>query len=123
MKLVKLLAASAVLVLGLGLSACAPSVSPVITPVVKDAGALQGATVDLRVGQVLDINTGDLAVDSYTGVVDEPTVAEFVQGRVDGDTTFNPGVDALAVGTTKIVLSNSNGGIQDVSFTVKVTAP
>ncbi|KAA9111660.1 hypothetical protein F6B43_04455 [Microbacterium rhizomatis] len=104
------------------MSACAPAVTPVTTPVVKDVGALQGSTVDLQVGQMLDINTGSLAVDSYTGVVADPAVAEFVQGHVDSTATFNPGVNALAVGTTQIVLSNSNGGIQNVTFTVKVSA-
>ena len=94
---------------------------PVIAPVVRDVGDLQGETVELQVGQVLDIDTGDLAVDSYSAVVESPSVATFVQGREDGGTTYNPGVEALAEGTTEVVLSNEDDGIQDVTFTVEVS--
>ncbi len=99
-----------------------PTNEPVIPPVVEDVGDLQGATVDLVVGQVLSINTGDLAVDSYSGEIEDPTVAEFTKGHDDGSAQFNPGVTALAEGTTQVVLSNEQGGIQDVTFTVNVTA-
>lgn len=103
-----------------GCSASADS-QTVVAPVVRDVGDLQGETVELDVGQVLDINTGDLAVDSYSGVVDDPSVAKFVKGRKEGGATFNPGVEALAAGSTKVVLSNDAGGIQDVTFTVEVS--
>ncbi len=116
----KVLCAVAALSLTVGLSACAPAGEPVIAPVTMDANDLQGATVDLVVGQVLNINTGDLAVDSYSGEVDDPTVAEFVKGYEEGGTTFNPGVKALAEGSTTVVMSNSNGGIQNLTFTVDV---
>jgi hypothetical protein len=94
---------------------------PVVAPVVRDVGDLQGETVQLDVGQVLDIDTGDLAVDSYSGVVDDPSVAKFVKGREEGGATYNPGVEALAPGSTKVVLSNDDGGIEDVTFTVEVS--
>ena len=102
------------------LAACAPA-GPVITPVTRDAGSLQGATVELEVGQVLNIDTGDLAVDSYRGEVEDPSVARFTPGREDDGATFNPGVEGLAEGETTVVLSNSDGGIQDVTFTVEVS--
>lgn len=115
----------------LGLAACGSSTpaetsstpigGDVITPVTMDAGKLQGATVDLVVGQVLNINTGDLAVDSYTGTVADPKVAEFTPGRTDDSAEFNPGVKALAVGETEATLTNSDGGIQPLTFTVVVT--
>lgn len=92
----------------------------VIAPVTLEANDLQGATVDLIVGQVLNINTGDLAVDSYTGEVADPEVAEFTPGRVDGSAEFNPGVTALAVGTTEVTMTNEQGGIQPLQFTVVV---
>jgi hypothetical protein len=93
----------------------------VIAPVTMDVGDLQGTTVELVVGQALNITTGDLAVDSYTGEIDDPTVAEFVPGREDGSATYNPGVLALAPGSTEVVLSNTDGGIQDVTFSVSVS--
>lgn len=120
MKISKLIGAAAALTVVLSLSACAQSYTPVIAPVTMDAGDLQGATVDLVVGQVLNINTGDLAVDSYSGEVADTAVAEFVKGYEEGGATYNPGVKALAEGSTQVVLSNSDGGIQDVTFTVEV---
>jgi hypothetical protein len=120
MDIVKALVAFVVAGSALALTACASS-QPVIAPVTRDAGSLQGATVELEIGQVLNINTGDLAVDSYSGEVEDPSVAEFVPGREEGGATFNPGVEALAEGTTAVVLSNSDGGIEDVTFTVDVT--
>lgn len=107
--------------MSIALSGCSQSNEPVIAPVTMDAGDLQGETVELIVDQVLNINTGDLAVESYSGEVADPAVAEFVAGYTDGSATFNPGVRALSVGTTEVVLSNSDGGIQDVTFTVEVT--
>lgn len=121
-KLSKLAAAVAVLALTVGLSACAQPITPVIAPITENASDLQGATVELIVGQALNINTGDLAVDSYSGAVEDTTVAEFVAGRTDGSATFNPGVTALAEGTTTVVLSNADGGIQDVTFVVQVSS-
>lgn len=92
----------------------------VIAPVTMEANELQGATVELLVDQVLNINTGSLAVDSYTGKVEDPSVAEFTAGRVDGQTTFNPGVTGLKMGTTKVTMTNAQGGIQPLEFTVVV---
>lgn len=104
------------------LTGCSPSNgnAPVQAPIVMEVGELQGASVTLRVGQALDINTGDLAVDSYSGKVADTAVAEFVKGRVDAGASYNPGVQAVAPGTTTVTLSNENGGIQDVTFAVTV---
>ena len=121
MKISKLIGVAAVLSLAVGLSACAQANTPVIPPVTVDANDLQGETVDLVVGQILNINTGDLAVDSYSGEVEDTGVAEFVKGYEQGGATFNPGVKALAVGSTTVVMSNSDGGIQDLTFTIDVT--
>ena len=102
----------------LALAACAPT--PVIAPVTMSANDLQGATVELVVGQVLNIDTGDLAVDSYTAEVSDSAVAEFVQGREDGSATFNPGFTAKAAGSTDVTLTNEQGGIQPLEFTITV---
>ena len=66
--------------------------------------------------------TSSLAVDNYSGEVEDESVAEFTAGREEGGTTYNPGVTALAEGSTEVVLSNSDGGIQDVTFTVEVSS-
>ncbi|WP_194408734.1 hypothetical protein [Microbacterium cremeum] len=120
MKSVQPLAATLVAGIVLLLAACVPA-EPVIAPVTRDAGSLQGATVELEVGQVLNIDTGDLAVDSYRGEVADPSIARFTPGREEDGATFNPGVEGLAEGRTEVVLSNSGGGIQDVTFTVEVS--
>lgn len=124
MRISRVLTASVVAVGLFSLAACAqqePAPTPVIAPVTLDVGDLQGQTVDLVVGQVLNINTGDLAVDSYSGEVSDTAVAEFTAGREEGGTLFNPGVTALAEGSTTVVLENSDGGIQPVTFTVDVS--
>lgn len=120
MRIPRFATAALVVAAAISLTACTGGES-VIAPVTVDVGDLQGTTVDLVVGQVLNINTGDLAVDSYSGTVADTSVAEFVAGHDDGSATFNPGVEALAVGTTDVVLSNADGGIQNVTFTVDVT--
>lgn len=116
-----------VLALSTTLAACGsnaaeePIGGDVIAPVTMEANDLQGAEVELLVGQALNINTGDLAVDSYTGEIADPEVAEFVAGRNDGSAEFNPGVLALAVGSTAVTMVNEQGGIQPLEFTVVVT--
>lgn len=121
MKSLRVLAAAVVLSsAALGLAACAPP-TPVIAPVTMDANDLQGATVELVVNQLLNINTGDLAVDSYTAEIADGAVLEFVQGREDGSATFNPGFTALKAGETEVTMTNDQGGIQPLEFTVKVS--
>ncbi len=123
MKRISRLAVVALAAAALALTACTPQTGgSVIAPVTMNVDDLQGATVDLVVGQALNVDTGDLAVDSYTGEVADPSVAEFVPGREDGSATFNPGVNALAAGTTEVTMTNESGGIQPLQFTVTVTA-
>lgn len=127
----KLIALAAAAALAVTLAACSggssssgtdePIGGDVIAPVTMEANDLQGAEVDLIVGQVLNINTGSLAVDSYSGEVADPKVAEFTAGHDDGSAQFNPGVTALAVGSTEVTMTNEQGGIQPLTFTVNVT--
>ena len=105
----------------LALSACAAPAGSGFPPVKANADELQGARVGLAVGQLLSIDTGDLAVVSYTGVVADPAVARFIAGRDESGTLYNPGIEGLSVGTTTVVLSNTDGGIEDVTFTVHVS--
>ena len=133
MKLTRIVLGAVVVAAAIGLAACsapaAPSPAPstpiggdIVAPVTMAANDLQGASVDLVVGQALNITTGDLAVDSYTGEVADTAVATFVAGREEGGATFNPGVTAVAEGTTAVTMTNADGGIQPLEFTVVVTA-
>lgn len=127
----KWIALAAAAVLAASLSACAgggsnggadePIGGDIVAPITMEANDLQGAEVELVVGQVLNINTGDLAVDSYTGEVSDTKVAEFTPGKDDGSAQFNPGVTALAPGSAEVTMTNEQGGIQPLQFTVTVT--
>jgi hypothetical protein len=117
----RLIAAAGVLAVIALLSGCsAPASGPVIAPVTMNVNDLQGKTVDLKVGQVLNIKTGDLAGESYTGKVADTNVAVFVPAHKDDTAKSNPGVKAVKKGETQVVLSNSDGGIEDVTFAVEV---
>jgi len=115
-----LAAAAAASVLLVGIAGCtAPT--PVVTPIVVNAEDIQGGVVEVPLNSTLVINTGSLAVDSYSATIADPSIAEFVQGKDDGSATFNPGLTPKKVGETEVTLSNKDGGIQDVDFTLKVT--
>ena len=116
-------AASVGLALAL-LSGCATPTSPstpVVAPVVLRIADLDGSTVKVGLNQVVDLDTGSLPVTSYSATVADTTVATFTPGHKDGGAQFNPGLTPHKVGTTEVTLSNSNGGIQNVEFTLTVT--
>lgn len=94
----------------------------IIAPVTKGVNDLQGAEIELVVGQVLNIDTESLAVDSYTAEIADPKIAEFSQGGKKDTAEFNPGITALSAGTTTVKMVNAQGGIQPLEFTVKVVA-
>ncbi len=100
----------------------APIGGDIVAPVTKSASELQGANIELIVGQVLNINTDSLAVDSYTAEIADESIAEFSQGGSSGGAEFNPGVTALRLGSTKVKLVNEQSGIQPLEFTVTVVA-
>lgn len=117
-----ILAAVGAAVLALGLGACAQGTGGgQVAPVTVEVNDLQGSTVEVGMYQVLNINTGDLPVDSYTAEIADPSIAEFVQGRDDGSATYNPGFTPKKVGQTTITMTNEDGGIQPVEFTLVVT--
>lgn len=121
MSTLRVFAAAAIVVsAAFSLTACAPA-TPVIAPVTMEANDLQGASVDLVVGQVLNINTGDLAVDSYAAEIGDGSILSFTQGRDDGSAVYNPGFTAKAVGDTEVTMTNEQAGIQPLEFTVTVT--
>jgi hypothetical protein len=120
MKLPRIVAvAAAASVLLIGLAGCAAT--PVVAPITVNANDIQGETVEVPLNSMLVINTGDLDVDSYTAEVDDASVAEFVQGKEDASASFYPGFKPKKVGETEVTMSNKNGGIQDLEFTIKVT--
>ncbi|GAC57161.1 hypothetical protein GOHSU_16_01190 [Gordonia hirsuta DSM 44140 = NBRC 16056] len=127
----------AVLVLVFGLSACGESAEPspsaggtaaasssdpqVIAPVTVSVDDLSGATVQLLVGQVLNINTGSVPVDGYRGQIENGAVATFSPGHDDGSARFNPGVVGVTPGSTSVTMTDDQGGGSPVTFTVVVS--
>jgi hypothetical protein len=59
-------------------------------------------------------------VNSYEAEISDPSIVEFEQGRDDGSATFNPGFKPLKVGETEVTMTNEQGGIQPLEFTIKV---
>ncbi len=112
--------ALAIVAAAVAISGCSSSDGDVIAPVTMEVDDLQNATVDLVVGQVLNIDTGDVAVDSYAGEIADTSVAEFTPGRVEDDATFNPGVTGLSAGSTEVLMSNVDNGDEAITFTVVV---
>jgi len=116
------IAASALVLTGCA-SGSAPIGGDTLPPITVSANDLQGATVEINSKQPLNIDTGDLPVDSYSLVSATPEgIVEFVAGHSDGSAEFNPGFNAVKEGTTEVVLKNAQGGIQDLTFTIEVVA-
>jgi hypothetical protein len=118
MKPLRVFAALLAVVAVMGLAACASG--PVVAPVVVNVGDIQDSTVTVPINSTLVLNAGSLPVDSYTAKIVDASIATFVQGRVDGSASFNPGLAPLKVGQTSVTLTNKDGGIQQVVFVLKV---
>jgi hypothetical protein len=118
MKPLRVVAAAIAVFAVVSLTAC--GVTPAVAPITVSANDLQGETVEVPLNTVLNINTGDLPVDSYTAEIADESIAEFVQGREDGDAMYNPGFRPLKVGETEVTMTNAEGGIQPLEFTIKV---
>ena len=69
----------------------APLGGDIVAPVTMGVNQLQGAEVELVVGQALNVDTESLAVDSYTAEISDAKVLEFTQGGTSGGAEFTPG--------------------------------
>ncbi len=105
-----------------GRSGAAESSVEMVGPVTRSADELRGTTVELTVGRVLNIDTGDVPVQSYRGEVADRRVAKFERGRDEGGVRFNPGVTAVAPGTTAVTMTSEDADTEPIRFTVTVTA-
>src|SRR5262245_58667542 len=95
------------------------NVGNVLPPVVVDLDTLDGKTVDVRLGGTIDLTGDEQTFTDWTADVADPQVVSFTPGRDDGSATFDPGLQAIGVGTTEVTLVNSSSH-QTVTFTVKV---
>lgn len=113
------------LIAAAALAGCAPGPigGDVLPPIMETANDLQGKTVELPMGQMLSIDTGSLATDSYTTEIADESIVKFVQGQqgaTSSDLTTNPGFEPLKEGTTEVTMTNAQGGIQPLQFTITV---
>lgn len=91
-----------------------------LPPVIVDLGEVDGTTVEVALGDSIDLVGDDEHYTTWTAEIADPAIVEFVPGRDDGSAQFNPGLTATAVGETEVTLSNSESG-DEVAFTVVVT--
>ena len=96
--------------------------SSALPPVIVEVGSLDGATVEVPEGGVIDVTGDDETYTDWTAEIADPEVASFTPGRDEGGAQFNPGFEALAVGSTEVTLTNSSSG-ETLTFTIDVTAP
>lgn len=94
--------------------------SSALPPVIADLGSIDGTTVQVPMGGTVDLTGADKDFTHWTADIADAKVVSFVPGKDDGSAQFNPGLDALATGTTTVTLDNSASGAH-VSFTVEVT--
>ncbi len=105
-----------------GCTAASDSGSETLPPVIVDINEIDGTTVEVAEGNVIDLTGDDETYLDWTAEIADPAVAEFTPGKDDGSAQFNPGVTGLSVGQTEVTLDNSTSG-DTVTFTVEVTAP
>jgi hypothetical protein len=120
-KLRAALAAASVAVAVAAMSGCASGGgSEALPPVMVDISEVDGTTVEVHHGGVIDLTGDDETFTDWTADIADPSIVSFTPGRDDGSAQFNPGLEATAPGTTEVTLENSSSG-DSVSFTVEVT--
>lgn len=93
----------------------------IVAPLTLGLNELEGHLIKLQVGQVLNIDVPIESVASYRGAVSDSDVAAFTAGYRDDSAVFNPGVTALSLGTTRVTLTNEQGGEAPIQIDIEVT--
>lgn len=111
----------AALALAAGLTGCAaPGTGGMPAPVSVDLGSVNGSTVRVQVGNVVNLTGDDTDFTSWSAHIRDERIVTFSPGKDDGSAQFNPGLRAVAEGSTEVTLDNSASG-KTVTFTVDVT--
>jgi hypothetical protein len=95
--------------------------SSALPPVIVEVGSLDGSTVEVPEGGAIDVTGDDETYTDWTAEIADPAIVSFTPGSDDGSAQFNPGFDALAVGSTEVTLTNSSSG-ETLTFTIDVVA-
>lgn len=92
--------------------------SGVIAPVTVDVANLEGTTVDVQEGNFIYVNVPKDSEALWTATIADEMILSFSPGGTDGSSVSTPGFNALAVGTTKVTMTD---GMTTVNFTANVT--
>lgn len=103
----------------LGVTACS-STEEQLPPIIVDISTVDGTTVSVPVGGAVDLTGDEKTYTDWTAQVADDKVVAFVPGKDEGGASFNPGLDALAEGSSEVTLTNSETG-DSATFTVEVT--
>ena len=103
----------------LALAGCSAGTDTLPAPVVVEIADIDGETIEVVDGNVIDLTGDDETYADWDADIEDPTIVEFTPGGDDGSAQFNPGLTALAVGSTAVTLENSETG-ETVAFTVEV---
>lgn len=102
------------------LAGCTAGTNQVIAPIMTDLNAIDGATVEVSVGNVIVLTGDDENPTAWTALIDDGSLLEFSPAEKTESAEFNPGLKALAEGTTDVTLSNTITE-ETVTFTVDIT--
>ena len=89
-----------------------------IAPVTVDVANLEGTTVDVQEGNFIYVNVPKDSEALWTATIADEMILSFSPGGTDGSSVSTPGFNALAVGTTKVTMTD---GMTTVNFTANVT--
>ncbi|MBS1908023.1 MAG: hypothetical protein JST33_16000 [Actinobacteria bacterium] len=98
-----------------------PASAQQLPPIMADLGTVDGTTITVPLDNVIVLTGDKTDFKSWTAQIEDPTVVSFTPGKDDGSAQFNPGLQPISTGTTKVTLDNSVSGTHAV-FTVTVTA-
>lgn len=97
-------------------AAASPQAS-MIGPIVVEPDQTE---VEATVGRFIDFQVGD-SPQNWKIETDNAEVLKVTPGRKEGDTYFNPGAEALAVGTATVTLTDTKSDMDAMEYTVTVT--
>ena len=99
-----------------GLSACAaPAPAPepiqsaiggdIVAPIELNYQDIDGQTLELVVGQVVNINYGGINDGEITVSISDPKVVEYSAAAYENDTQFSAGLKALSAGESTVTFT------------------
>ena len=97
-----------------GLSACAtPAPEPtetaiggdIVAPIEINYQEIDGQTLELVVGQVVNINYGGINDGEITVSISDPKVVEYSAAAYENDTQFSAGLKALSAGESTVTFT------------------